>query len=72
MYKIFLLLLVAFTLYYFNSRENWTMYQEKPYNYQRIGASPLHFYRRDRYRKPYRYPYKFYSEYPTKHFRYLD
>ena len=52
--------------------ENWEMYRQKPYGYVKTGSAPLTFYERPRYRKPYRYPYKFYSEYPTKHYRYLD
>ena len=50
--------------------ENWANYKTPPYNYVDTGRDPLHFYRRDRYRKPYRYPYKFYQSYPYPHYTY--
>ena len=47
--------------------ENYDMYRQKPYGYVKIGAEPLVFYERPRYRKPYRYPVTFDQSYPTPH-----
>jgi hypothetical protein len=44
--------------------ENFETYSYGPYNYMDSGASPLTFYKYPAYRKPYMYPYKFYSSYP--------
>lgn len=52
-------------------KELWQDYKQLPYNYQLNGSDPLYFYRKDRFKKPYRYPYTFYKSYPTKHLSYL-
>jgi len=59
---VIFLLIIAYYLFN-NVKENWTVYKQKPYNYYLSGSSPLGFYRRDVYRKPYRYPFKFNSSY---------
>lgn len=78
-YYCVIILFVMFLLYlifkYLRSniplKELWKDYEQSPYNYQLNGADPLYFYRKDRFRKPYRYPLKYYKSYPTKHLSYL-
>lgn len=53
-----------------NVQENWENYQQTPLNYIQSGSSPLGFYRRDRYRKPYRYPLKHYDSSPYPNMSY--
>jgi len=53
-------------------REGWVTYVRSPYNEMESGTDPIQTYRRDRYRKPYRYPYTFYQSYPYPHMRYGD
>ena len=48
-------------------KEHWQNYTLKPYNYVLSGRDPLYFYRKDRYRKPYRDGFKFYKSYPIPH-----
>ena len=80
-YYIFLTLIIVVFIsklgwnMYFNKVcgvENFQMYTQKPFNYKLTGHDPLHFYRRDRYKKPFRHPYKFASSYPINHMRFLD
>ena len=52
------------------NREDFSEYKLPPYNYLKTGSDPLHFYRRDRYRKPYRYPFRFFSSYPSPYLTY--
>lgn len=62
--KLLILLLLIFILfYYYYTKENWTVYKQKPYNYYLSGSSPLGFYRRDRYRKPFRFPFTYNTSY---------
>lgn len=55
-----------------NIKENWESYQQTPLNYIKSGSSPLGFYRRDRYRKPYRYPLKHYESSPYPNMSYWN
>lgn len=55
-----------------DKKEDWVDYIRAPYNEIESGTDPLQFYRRDRYRKPYRYPFTFYQSYPSPHMRYGD
>lgn len=50
--------------------ETWQDYTLKPYNYIFSGSDPLYFYRRDRYRRPYRDGFRFYQSYPVPHMTY--
>jgi hypothetical protein len=50
-----------------NIIEGWTVYQSDPYGEASTGASPLTFYERNRYRKPYRWPFTFESSFPYVH-----
>ena len=47
--------------------ENWEIYHRLPHNYIETGSTPINFYRRDMYRKPYRYPVTFTKNYPIVH-----
>ena len=48
--------------------ENWVDYVQLPYKYVKEGSDPIHYYRRDRFRKPYRYGTKFQQSYPYSHY----
>ena len=50
--------------------EHYDTYSYGPYNYMDTGASPLSFYKYPIYRKPFMYPYQFYSSYPYPHMTY--
>ena len=68
------ILIVCFILICFfkpGALENWEVYKQKPYNFVKTGSSPLTFYPRPRYRKPYRYPFQFRKSYPIDHMSYL-
>jgi len=47
--------------------EGFQSYSLNPYGYVYTGNDPLYFYNLDRYRKPYRWPFKFYQSYPYGH-----
>lgn len=71
---ILILLIITFiliSLFKPGALENWEVYKQKPYDYVKTGSSPLNFYERPRYRKPYRYPLKFRQSYPYDHMTYL-
>ena len=53
-------------------QENWEIYKQKQYDYVKTGSDPLNFYVRNRYRKPYRFPYQFEKTAPFKHMAHLD
>ena len=63
-----LIAIIVILLIYINSspnnRENWQSYNQTPFNYVKNGSSPLNFYIRNRYKKPYRFPYKYKKSYP--------
>ena len=42
-------------------------YKLFPYGEVYSGSDPLYFYKYNRYRKPYRWPYRYYSSYPYPH-----
>ena len=72
---IFTILVIIFILLCFfmpGALENWVNYKQKPYNYIKTGATPVNFYKRPRYRKPYRYPFQFRKSYPVDHMSYLE
>ena len=66
---ILAILFVAYCIYckYNVKNEGWVDYVQEPYKYVREGADPIHYYRRDRYRKPYRHGFKFHQTYPYPH-----
>ena len=44
--------------------EQWQNYMEAPFDFLETGSNPLNFYRKDKYREPYRWPFKFNQSYP--------
>ena len=63
-----IILFVAYCIYCkFNVKEGWVDYTQEPYKYVKEGSDPIHYYRRDRYRKPYRDGFKFNQSYPYQH-----
>ena len=68
---ILLLLLIIILLsvvYNQKYREGWQSYNQTPYNYVKTGSSPLNFYVRNRYKKPFRHPYKFKKSFQIFHY----
>lgn len=59
---LLLLILAASTL-----QEGFQSYSLKPYGYVETGDDPLYFYNLNRYRKPYRWPFRFFQSYPYGH-----
>jgi hypothetical protein len=55
-----------------NVSEQFQPYTLKPFGQEYTGSDPLYFYRNDAYRLPYRYPYRFFTQYPYPHLRYND
>jgi hypothetical protein len=51
-------------------KEKWENYMRSPYDYISTGATPIDFYRKDLYRKPFDYPYKFFKSYPVPSMQY--
>ena len=47
--------------------EEFQDYKLSPYGEVYSGNDPLYFYNYNRYRKPYRWPYRHYSSYPYPH-----
>ena len=70
---LLIIILVCAIIYCLNKnklQENWESYMQTPLNYIESGSSPLQYYRRDRYRKPYRYPIKHYDSSPYPNMSY--
>ena len=70
---LLLILLIAICSAYlaFNqTQENFETYFYDPYGYGSTGADPLTFYKYPIYRKPYRYPFKYYSSFPYPYLTY--
>ena len=63
---LFILLIVAIELVS-SSSEYFQDYKMCPYGEVYSGNDPLYFYNYNRYRKPYRWPYKYHSSYPYPH-----
>ncbi len=51
-------------------KEKWENYMRTPFNYISTGATPIDFYRKDLYREPYDYPFKFFKSYPVPSMQY--
>ena len=65
MYKyipLFLLILCCLTY-----TECFQNYKLSPYGEVYTGNDPLYFYKYNRYRKPYRWPFRYLSSYPYLH-----
>ncbi len=69
----FLIILIIILSYYLISKktiENYETYFYDPFNYGTTGSDPLSFYKYPIYRKPYRYPYQYYSSFPYPYLTY--
>ena len=64
---LLIIILVVIAFLCIKNKEQFQNYVLQPYGYVKTGADPLYFYNRNRYRKPYRWPFKFYSSYPYSH-----
>jgi len=62
---IIVILIITIQNNKFDLKEDWQNYMRSPYNYLSIGATPMDFYRKDLYRKPFDYPFKFFKSYPV-------
>jgi hypothetical protein len=73
LFFIIIILLFLYTMYYKkNSKENFETYKYAPYNYVDTGSEPLTFYKYPIYKKPYMFPYKFYTSYPYSHMTHYE
>jgi hypothetical protein len=45
-------------------REEFANYLKNPFSFVDTGSTPLNFYRKCEYRKPYKYPYTYNKSYP--------
>ena len=68
--KLILITLLLILMVCYTQKERFTMYIKTPFDYQAIGTSPLNYYMKPLYRKPYRFPYQFKSTYPINHMTY--
>ena len=75
---IILILIILVILFFckdqenFKNIENWINYKELNFNNWETGQTPINFYNRPEYRKPYRWPACHYVDYPIKHCRHLQ
>lgn len=68
---IFGLMLALIVICLINKKENFAMYLRRPFNFYDTGTRPLVFYNKPIYRKPYRHPYQYLSNYPKDYMRYI-
>ena len=68
-YYIFLSILILLILVFFFTKksEYFQDYQLLPYGEVYTGNDPLYFYNYNRFRKPYMWPFKYFSSYPYPH-----
>lgn len=69
-HTIILLLLIFVISIYIKDSEKFVPYETLPrtdFNYWRTGSQPLNFYKLPLYRKPYRFPFRFFKSYPIPH-----
>ena len=83
-YFVFFILLFVIIVFYYgyyywpyvkvkkNINENWQNYKCGPYDEIKSGSNPLFFYNRPQYREPYRYPYKFHSDFLLPQAQYYE
>lgn len=71
-FTILIILIIVCACYLASNQimENFETYYYDPFNYGTTGADPLSFYKYPIYRKPYRYPYKYYSSFPYPYLTY--
>ena len=66
---IFIIINNIINLYQLNT-EHWQDYMTSPFDFIGTGSNPINFYRKDLYREPYEYPYRFFSSYPVPSVQY--
>ena len=64
---IVFVVVLSFITNYIVYNESFKDYKILPYGEVYSGNDPLYFYRYDRYRKPYNWPYLYHSSYPYPH-----
>jgi hypothetical protein len=75
---IFILIIIIACIGYLSANcgdhllEKFETYTFGPYNYKTTGSDPLTFYQYPTYRKPFQYPYQYYSSYPYPYLTYWD
>jgi hypothetical protein len=70
---ILIIIAICYLLFYKNiTIESFTTYSYDPFNYMDTGATPLTYYNYPAYRKPYMYPYRFYSSYPYPYMKHYE
>lgn len=73
---IIIIIVIMFIYFFYNLsnfgmyQENWQDYMRTPFDFVSTGSNPINFYRKDLYREPYDYPYKFYQSYPVPSMQY--
>ena len=72
LFIILIILIIVCACYLASNQnmENFETYFYDPFNYGSTGSDPLSFYKYPIYRKPYRYPYKYYSSFPYPYLTY--
>ena len=63
----FIFISIVIGLFINSNYEYFQDYKLLPYGYVYSGNNPLYLYNYNRYRKPYMWPYKYYSSYPYPH-----
>lgn len=53
------------------NKSSWNLYRQKPLGYIKTGKTPMNYYVKIRYRKPYRFPFTYKKTYPYKHDSFL-
>ena len=68
--KVIFCFMLLFTIISLNNNKDFFQnYITIPYRYVKTGTDPLQFYYRNRYRKPYRWPYKVFTSYPIPYMK---
>ena len=65
--NILLILIIILIICIGSTKENWVNYQQVNFGKVQTGSSPISFYNRPIYRKPYRWPVCQPVDYPVKH-----
>ena len=75
-FTVLIILIIGLLFYctnknYFQKNESWINYKNLAYNNWETGNTPINYYNRPEYRKPYRWPVCIDVDYPVKHCRHL-
>lgn len=67
-----IIFIFIYNIYYTSelNKEHWQDYMTLPFDFIGTGSNPVNFYRKDLYREPYDYPYRFFSSYPVPSVQY--